>query len=343
MNDQRFSGGDSVQRYGIRSAMCVPIKFKDRLFGVIHIDSKIINYTFTADQLKLLVAIGVHTGLAMTNAALYSERLSRERLAAVGTTVASLSHSIKNIIQGLRGGAEVVELGFKKDNVKVVKGGWDIVSRNLERISQLTLNMLAYSKQRRPELEQAGPLPLLEELSELVQSQYDEKGVALLTEFDPDLPTAPLDESGLHQAILNLLTNALDAVEPQIGAVQFEADFEEASQSLRIAVADNGVGISPDRLGRIFQPFESTKGQRGTGLGLAVARKIVEEHGGRLDVESKPGEGTRFTIRLPVELSAAAGAADTHHGLPAPRDDAEGPPSKSPEPTDPLESFGRSE
>src|SRR5690606_11569715 len=105
---------DSVRAYGIRSVLCVPIKFKDKLYGVIHLDSKIANYTYTDDQLLLLTAIGVQTGLAIARAQLYAQRLHQEKLAVVGQTVASLSHSIKNIIQGLRGGAEVVEIGMRK-------------------------------------------------------------------------------------------------------------------------------------------------------------------------------------------------------------------------------------
>src|SRR5690606_23581544 len=100
MNDSRFAGGDSVLNYGIRSTLCVPIKFKDKMFGVIHLDSQVANYTFTEDQLRLLAAIGVQAGMALDNLRLLAEQISKERLAAVGETVASLSHSIKNIIQG---------------------------------------------------------------------------------------------------------------------------------------------------------------------------------------------------------------------------------------------------
>ena len=187
MSDERFSSHDSVQRYGIRSALCSPIKFKDRLFGVIHLDSKIANYTFTEDQLLLLNAIGVQTGLALANAEKYARKLQEERLAAVGQTVASLSHSIKNIIQGLRGGAEVVELGLRKNAMETVKGGWDIVARNLERISQLTMNMLAFSKQRVPDLEMRLLKPVLEDVLALMQRQFDSRKVAIITDIDDDI------------------------------------------------------------------------------------------------------------------------------------------------------------
>ncbi len=311
MADSRFAGGDSVQGLGIHSALCVPIKYKDRIFGVIHIDSQIANYTFTDDQLRLLTAIGVHTGLALANAELYADRLNQERLAAVGQTVASLSHSIKNILQGMRGGADVVELGFRKNSMKVVQGGWQIVSRNLERIYELTMNMLAYSKQRKPELEMTNLPPLLEEIAELMQTQFDNKNVALITDFAPDMPPAPIDVNGVHQALLNLLNNALDAVEAEKGVVTMRCEYDEPSQRVRIRVTDNGHGIDKERVKRLFLPFNSTKGLKGTGLGLVVTKKIVEEHGGSIDVESEPETGSTFTLAFPCTVEEIPNLADT--------------------------------
>jgi signal transduction histidine kinase len=312
MSDQRFAAGDSVQGYGIRSAMCVPIKYKDRLYGVIQVDSKIANYTYTEDQLNLLTAIGVQTGLALANLRLVEIRLRSERLAGVGQTVASLSHSIKNILQGMRGGADVVELGLRKNNLGVVNSGWEIVSRNLERIYELTMNMLAFSKQRRPEIEMQSLTALLEEVSALVSKQYENKKVALINDFDPAMPPVPIDEGAVHQAVLNLLSNALDAVEPETGAVTLRCEFDGEADRVVISVRDNGVGMSPATKRGLFQPFHSTKGLRGTGLGLVVTKKVVDEHGGTIDVESRRDEGTTFTIHLPVQMGQAPASADTH-------------------------------
>jgi len=311
MSDGRFSGGDSVQDMGIRSTLCVPIKFKDMLYGVIHLDSQIVNYTFTEDQLRLLTAVGVHTGLALANAALYSSQLQGERLAAVGQTVASLSHSIRNIIQGLHGGADVVELGLRKNSMKVVRGGWDIVVRNLDRIHSLTMNMLAYSKQRSPEPEMTNLNNLLEEVASLVQKQFDHKKVALITDLDPHMPPVPIDSAGIHQAIVNLLNNALDAAGAETGAVTMRTEFDNGAQRARVMINDNGVGISEEARVTMFEPFYSTKGLRGTGLGLVVAKKVVQEHEGTITVDSAPGRGTSFTIELPISAQAAEILAET--------------------------------
>ena len=311
MTDQRFAGGDSVQQIGVRSALCVPMKFKDQIFGVIYLDCQIANYTFTPDQLKLATAIGVHTGLALANARLYAEQLKAERLAAVGQTVASLSHSIKNILQGLRGGADLVEMGFRKNNESAVRNGWSIVQRNLDRIYELTMNMLAYSKQRKPELEMANLRQILKDVAGLVQQQYDAKEVALICDAEADMPPVPLDAGGIYQAVLNLLNNALDAVPEKTGVVSLRCEYDPQRQVARIRVIDNGTGIAPANRKRLFQPFYSTKGQRGTGLGLVVTRKVVQEHGGSIHIESRPGEGTSFTITLPTHVKGMNNPADT--------------------------------
>jgi len=311
MSDTRFAAGDSVQGYGIRSAMCVPIKYNDRLYGVIQVDSKIANYTYTEDQLNLLTAIGVQTGMALANLRLVEQRLRSERLAGVGQTVASLSHSIRNILQGMRGGADVVELGLKKKNLGVVNNGWVIVSRNLERIYGLTMNMLAFSKQRRPEIELTNLAPLLDEVVALVSKQYENRGAALINDVPADLPPVPIDGGAIHQAVLNLLTNALDAVEAQQGVVTLRVELEEATDRVRLSVTDNGVGISPGSRRRLFEPFHSTKGLRGTGLGLVVTKKVVDEHGGTIHVDSQPGAGATFTIELPLIEGHAPHNADT--------------------------------
>jgi signal transduction histidine kinase len=310
MNDTRFTSGDSVQAFGIRSAMCVPIKHKDQYFGVIHLDSQIANYTFTEDQLSLLAAIGGQTGLALDNVRLLRQRVQEERLAAVGQTVASLSHSIKNILQGMRGGSDVVELGLRKKNLDVIAKGWDIVHRNQERIYSLTLNMLQFSKQRQPELEMTQLMPMFQDLAGLVQSQFDAKQVALITDVEQGLPPVPMEPSGLHQAILNLLNNALDACEPGVGAVTLACRYDELDQDVKIIVTDNGVGMNREQRNQLFQPFHSTKGYGGTGLGLVVTQKIVQEHGGEIDVQSKPNKGTTFTISLPTEMNRQP--AETH-------------------------------
>jgi signal transduction histidine kinase len=301
MNDQRFRSGDSVRAYGIRSAICVPMRVGPRTFGVIHIDSSIANFSFTDEQLRLLSAIGQHTGLALQAVEVIGSRLQQERLAAMGQTVASLSHSIKNILQALRGGADAVELALNKGDLKMAREGWPILARNLDRIFALTQNMLAYAKPRDLEIELVQLRPLIEEVAQLMQPQADRKRVALLLDLADDMPPIPLDPNAVHQALMNLVTNAVEAAPTKTGLVTIRAKFNASDREAEISVLDNGPGIESARQSQIFEAFISTKGQRGTGLGLAVTRKIAEDHGGRLSLQSQHGHGACFVMTLPTE------------------------------------------
>ncbi|HWE95030.1 MAG TPA: ATP-binding protein [Tepidisphaeraceae bacterium] len=319
MADQRFSKGKSVHNLGIRSALCVPIKARklsdkggDETTGVIYIDSSVRNYTYAPEQLRLLTAIGLQAGMAIQNAKLYQAQLEAERLAAVGETTAALSHSIKNILQALQGGADVVEMGLRGSNVLQATKGWRIVHRNLDKIYQLTMNLLAYSKQREPQLEMVNPKALVNDCLELVAPGANEKGVMVVSDVEEGHPAIPMDPSGMHQVLLNLLGNALDAVQPKAGLIRVECRYDEPNRQSQLEVIDNGAGIAPSMMKHMFELFHSTKGNRGTGLGLAVARKIVEEHEGTIAARSTPGEGTTFTIRLPVYHTNLTDPSQTH-------------------------------
>ncbi len=313
MTDPRFAAGDSVQKYQIRSAICVPILFGEHFFGAIYIDSSTQNHAFTKEQLALLNAIGQHTGLALANAEEHLKRVNSERMAAIGETVASLSHSIKNILQGLRGGADVVEIGLNKNDLAISQNGWGILRRNLDRIASLTINMLSFGRKLQLELELTRLSKIAEDCAQLLEKQCQEKGVALIVDADAEMPPIMVDPNLLHQALMNLVSNAVEAVDPDFGAVTIRVAFNESRPDPRtpgamlrpaatITVIDNGPGVEENKLAWIFEPFNTTKGLKGTGLGLAVTKRIVYEHKGRIRLESTPGKGASFRIILPADL-----------------------------------------
>jgi signal transduction histidine kinase len=245
-----------------------------------------------------------------------------ERLAAMGQTVASLSHSIKNILQGLRGGADAVELALDKGELDLAREGWPILSRNLDRIYTLTINMLAYSRRGSLDVELADLHGLVREAGDLLAPLADRKRVGVLLDLAEDMPPIPLDVNGLHQALVNVIMNAVEAAPAKKGVVTIKTRYDPAGLEATVVVADNGPGMDAARLETIFEAFRSTKGQRGTGLGLAVTRKIVEEHGGRIEIESSPGEGTSVHITLPSDRGQIDSSA-THLPRPMPGDDLE--------------------
>lgn len=311
MSDKRFAKGKSVHDFGIRSALVVPIKGRDRILGVLHVDSSVSNYTYSTEQLRLLTAIGYQTGLAIENVKLYEAAVKSERLAAMGETVATLSHHIKNILHALRAGTDVVEMALGRGQLAKAKDAWPIVTRNLDRINAVILNMLAFSKRRQPLLAMMNVNTVLEDCVELITPQADEKGVAVLVDL-AELPPIPADADGLHQAVLNLLSNALDAVPERSGAISVGSEYDPMTRAVRLTIADNGPGIDEGARAHMFEPFFSTKGQKGTGLGLAVAHKVVLEHGGTIDVATAPGQGTTFTIALSSEPERQRSLDETH-------------------------------
>ena len=313
--DVRFGPANSIVNFGIREAMCVPIQGRHTTLGVLYADVIAANDAtegfgsfrdrkksrFTKDHLMLMVAIGHQAGLAIENTMLYEAKIQAERLAAVGQTIATLSHHIKNILQGMRGGSYLVDLGLNDKDDAIVRRGWGIVDKNQAKIYNLVMDMLSFSKERQPALELACLNETVGEVIELMQSRAAELGVGLAWEPCPDLRSTSFDLDGIHRAALNIVTNAIDACEGvEGGEVVVTTAWDDATATARIVVRDNGSGIEPGELSRIFQVFASSKGSRGTGLGLPVSQKIVREHGGQIVIASEVGQGSTFTIILPA-------------------------------------------
>ena len=259
----------------------------------------------------LLALIGNVGALLLVAADRMTHASRTERLAAMGEAIAALSHSIKNILQGLRGGADAVELALNRDNIELARQGWTILARNLDRILALSLNMLVYSKDRGLDLEPRRPGAVAQDAVELLAASALRRQIDLECRPDPNEPPIPIDADALHQVILNLVGNALDAVEDRSGKVSITTRFDREHDLVAIEVLDNGPGISADRRDRIFEPFFSTKGQRGTGLGLAVARKLVEQHLGTITLLEGNHAGATFRITLPASRSDELDAAGT--------------------------------
>jgi signal transduction histidine kinase len=319
-DDSRWNS-ESIVTLGVREAICVPMQGRYGIVGVIYIDT----YTppdktlparptnkFSEEHLRLMIAIGHQAALAVEDTSYYSAMLQAERLAAMGQTIATLSHHVKNILQGIRGGSYLIEEGLKGQDNEVVRRGWRIVDKNQERISNLVMDMLTFSKDREPEMIAADLNETVGDVVELMQSRAAEANVKLLWQPRAALPNFHFDPDLIHRAVLNVLTNAIDACEKcDTGQVEVSIGWAAGDPLIQIGVADNGEGIPPEDLKRIFSIFESKKGSRGTGLGLPVSQKIMREHGGDIRVESTPGAGSRFFLELPVRTADAERNTDT--------------------------------
>jgi signal transduction histidine kinase/pSer/pThr/pTyr-binding forkhead associated (FHA) protein len=325
--DARWEGAASILQAAVREAICVPMQGRYDLVGVIYIDTTIppeefirrgqVN-KFTEDHLKLMIAIGHQAALAVEDTRYYSALVQAERLAAVGQTVATLSHHIKNILQGIRGGSYLIELGLNEHDEEIIRKGWKIVEKNQHKISSLVLDMLTFSKDREPHLETANLNQTVADVVELMQAHASESGVTIHWLPAPHMPEMVFDPEGLHRAVLNVLTNAIDAAseQEQPGRVAIRTECLPDLGVARVYVEDNGPGIPLELQEKIFTPFVSTKKGRGTGLGLAVTQKILKEHGGRVLLESAPGKGSLFILELPA-VPPRPGIASSAADLPA--------------------------
>jgi len=326
-DDERWDPAQSIVKMGVREAICVPMQGRYDVVGVIYIDTSITPQRmlanqgkanqFTEEHLRLMIAIAHQAALAVEDTSYYKALVQAERLAAVGQTIASLSHHIKNILQGVRGGSYLIELGLGDHDrtadaaepddqaaakaVDTIRKGWNIVERNQERISTLVMDMLTFSKEREPEPQASNLNEVAADVVELLKSRAEQSGVQLVWRPSEAMPTLMFDPEAMHRAILNVVTNAIDACEdvPE-GQVTVSTEYDTRGKLARLFVQDNGPGIAPDDLEAIFNVFVSRKGGRGTGLGLPVSRKILQEHGGEILVESQPGAGSRFTLELPA-------------------------------------------
>lgn len=326
-DDDRFSSGNSVLRTGVREAICVPMQGRYGTVGVMYVDTMVPlaesiesgQRRFTDEHLKLMIAIGHQAALAVEDTTYYSAMVQSERLAGVGQTIATLSHHIKNILQGIRGGSYLVEMGLENDDAGVLRKGWDIVARNQNKISSLVMDMLSFSKEREPDPVPSDLVALVTDIAETVQQRADEAGITIHWDPPQDLPWLIFDPEGISRAVLNVVSNALDAVEDRPDpTIEIKVERDRQAGLVRVVVVDNGAGMDAETLATVFNLFVSTKGSRGTGLGLTVSRKILREHGGDIRATSTPGAGSTFTLEFPLQESADEPAGNAAPDGPVP-------------------------
>jgi signal transduction histidine kinase/HAMP domain-containing protein len=248
---------------------------------------------------ELVRAICRHIASALDFSEMQNELVARERLAAIGETIAGLAHCLKNALNALRGGLFITDRALVQDDAKKLRRGWGIAKMGIRQIEGLSLDMLYYVKHREPERTPTDPNVVVGEVVDLHREMASEKGVELRVELDEKVGCELLDRTTIYRAVLNLVTNAIDAcTESETGdrvVVRTRSDPNEVV----LTVEDNGIGMTDEVRSRLFTRFFSTKAGRGTGLGLPVVKKIVEEHGGTVEVDSEPGRGSSFQIRLP--------------------------------------------
>ncbi|MEN6626225.1 MAG: ATP-binding protein [Candidatus Sumerlaeia bacterium] len=297
-NDMRFRQSDGIVSAQMRSVMCVPLISANNVLGFCHLDTVNAVRSFTHEDLAYLVNLCGEVAVHLHNLHMTRDKIHSERMAAIGQTITGMAHNIKNILLLSQGGMELMEKRLATRQYESIEESWSIARRGIDRINTLVQDMLDYSRARQVERRKIDVNHLIDDLGESYADELQKRRIDLRLELDPNVPPLMLDDQGLERSLVNLIVNAMEAVPEEGGCILLATRMVEGN--LEIHVEDNGSGIAREVMGRLFIPFFTTKGSKGSGLGLPMTKKFVEDMGGRIEVESEEGKGTRFTITLCV-------------------------------------------
>ncbi|HEY2730671.1 MAG TPA: ATP-binding protein [Polyangia bacterium] len=292
---------------------------EDQLLGMLVLRDERLREAYSTDEIELFRLVATTIGVTLQNSQVYERMKERDRLAALGQMAAGLAHEIRNPLGSIKGAAQ-----FLQPNVKTPgsPGSADlgdqreflnIIVEEVNRLNKIVSQFLDYARPYRGEQK---PLEIADVLKKTLQLLAKEEAshFEITTAFAERLPPVRADAEQLLQVFLNLSLNALQAM-PQGGKLHISTGLRRATRRgaaaafLEIRFRDSGVGIPPTDLKNLFIPFFTTK-DKGTGLGLPISQRIIENHGGTIEVRSQPGEGATFTVLLPVEADAYAAYAE---------------------------------
>lgn len=317
-NDPR-AHGFPAHHPPMRSFLGVPIVSKGKVFGNLYLTEKQGAEAFSKEDEALAVTLAAQAAIAVENASLYEEvhrsyeqlrrsqdlLLRQEKLASLGRLAAGLAHEINNPLSSVAGFAEALQRRAQAERLHELEKFQDVpeylalIQQEVGRASAIVRRLLDFARQREPSFENLNLGSLIRETVALIRSQAVVTNKRIELNLPRNLPVVQADRHMLQQVFLNLLTNALDAIEGE-GEVRIAA-FPAPGQ-VEVVLQDTGCGIPREHLARIFDPFFTTKDVgKGTGLGLAICQGILEQHGGSIEVRSDGlGTGTTVAVRLPV-------------------------------------------
>lgn len=282
-----------------QNVLASPMLCHGELIGVLIVVNKQSALQFSLEDEKLLMLISSFAAASIEITRLREEVLAKERISNLSQSIINSAHGLKNILNNLDGGAFIVERGAALKNLKDVEKGWDIIKRNTHRLRELVLDILLYSRPQKTELKPANINQICVDIQELLAPNAEKSNVEIKLFLDRSINNFPLDQVAIHRCLLNLISNAVYACAQKGGGrVNVHTKLKDDA-SLEIIISDNGVGISNENLCHIFDIFFTTKGSSGTGLGLPVSKRIIEDHNGTINVSSTVNIGTKFIINIP--------------------------------------------
>jgi signal transduction histidine kinase len=320
MNDPRVNP-ILKEKFNLHSLVAIPLFTKEKILGVIAADHTEPGRRLTQETLDSVMTFAQQAGLAIQNASMYQElknfsqqmeeRIQKttadlrkteaqlirsEKLAALGQLAAGIAHEIRNpltsiniLIHSMR--ERLPSENFQQEDLKVIE-------EEIHRMNEIVDQFLRFAKPASPFLEKTDALSIFEEILQLLRPQVEKQRIRVEKEFQA-LPMILIDREQMKQAMLNLLLNAIQAM-PGGGQLTLSGRNSEDGQWIHLSVQDSGLGISPEDIDKLFDPFFSTK-EGGIGLGLSITHRIIDQHHGKIEVESTPGNGTLFTVWLPID------------------------------------------
>jgi signal transduction histidine kinase len=277
------------------SLLAVPIRDPEgSVIGVITVANARKGYFSTDDQ-WFMENYATELALAVEKQKAIQQTVSALRLASIGETAAALSHCIKNVAQALRTGSHVIKRALRSGKVEDVKAAWDILDRHIERLADLSMDILAYDPLVRQYSEKGSLNKLVEHVLDLFKEEARARAVEVRFRKGDDVDPAKFDPLGIYRCLVNLISNALDACPLSDGMIVVSTERTSKAEFV-ITVADNGRGMDEKTKGSVFELFRTSKPRKGTGLGLPTVADIVEKHHGRIEIDTGPGKGTTFKL-----------------------------------------------
>jgi signal transduction histidine kinase len=303
-DDRFYSGFDKDSKFATSSILASPMIRQCKLIGVLEVINKGNGEAFSDSDRLLLEAIADLAAIAIENARLLKENIRKERLAAVGQTVAGLAHYIKNVLTGMLASSSVLDHALQNNNMTMLAKAWKTLKQTNDKVATLVSEMLSFSTPHELSNEMIDICEVVRGLGEQFLSRANQLGIALTLKEEYSSLWIRGDSNTLERIIINLICNALDALEEmreREGASEREEKVTiSVNRGLRdtviIEVADNGPGIPENIRNKIWQVFFSTKGSRGSGLGLALTQKLVQDLEGKIYLAATDPEGSCFRI-----------------------------------------------
>lgn len=228
-------------------------------------------------------------------------RKLQDHLSSLGLKISSISHGIKSLLTGLDGGMYLMETGFANGKSERVKAGYEDLKIIVSRIRKLVHNILFFAKERELKRDRVDILNFVDDVASTVEPKIIANGIEFVREFDASVGALKLDAGVVRLALINILENALDAcledADQQSHKIVFRVQQDD--KQIFFEINDNGIGMDREVRESLFTLFFSSKGNKGTGLGLFIADKIIDQHDGKISVESKPGRGSKFKVSIP--------------------------------------------